>query len=272
MLVTLVLIILGLCLGSFVNALVWRLHERSKNSKQKKLSIIHGRSMCPNCQHVLAARDLVPILSWLSLKGRCRYCKNPISIQYPLVEFVTAGLFIFSYVFWPASFSFDEKILFGFWLVFLGGLIALAVYDLRWYLLPNAIVYPLYAVILVQIIFATLNSSDPWNVITTAFWGLLIGGGIFYCLFQLSKGKWIGGGDVKLGGLLGLAIGGPSSSFLLIFIASLIGSFIALPLLLMGRAKRGSQLPFGPFLILAAVIVKLFGVSIITWYKDRLLL
>src|SRR5580700_9634934 len=113
-----VLAVLGLCLGSFVNALVWRLHEQSnpkqktKNKKQKakqlsanELSILRGRSMCPDCHHQLAAKDLVPVISWLDLRGKCRYCHRPISIQYPLVELATAGLFVFSYFFWPLAFN-----------------------------------------------------------------------------------------------------------------------------------------------------------------------
>src|SRR5579864_137748 len=103
-----VLVVLGLSLGSFVNALVWRLHEQESVTKRRKskkvdLSILHGRSICPNCHHELAVRDLVPVLSWLSLKGTCRYCGKPISWQYPIVEAATASLFILSYVYWPAD-------------------------------------------------------------------------------------------------------------------------------------------------------------------------
>src|SRR3954465_436221 len=100
-----VLVVLGLCLGSFVNALVWRLHEQeeggSKKAAAKKLSIIKGRSMCPHCKHALKPIDLIPVISWLSLRGKCRYCSKPISIQYPIVELSTALLFVVSYIWWP---------------------------------------------------------------------------------------------------------------------------------------------------------------------------
>jgi prepilin signal peptidase PulO-like enzyme (type II secretory pathway) len=99
----------------------------------------------------------------------------------------------------------------------------------------------------------------------------LVGGGIFYLLFQLSAGKWIGGGDVKLGALLGILVGGPVQSLLLIFVASALGSVISVPLLITGKAKRGTKLPFGPFLIVAAIIVRLFGVSLVAWYKRQIL-
>src|SRR5690348_8244818 len=107
---------LGLGLGSFVNALVWRLHEqelaeeepkhkrakgKARQLSAKELSIVSGRSMCPDCHHELAPQDLIPVLSWLWLRGKCRYCSKPISWQYPLVELVTAALFIVSYLSWP---------------------------------------------------------------------------------------------------------------------------------------------------------------------------
>src|SRR5262245_41082320 len=102
----LILTVFGLCWGSFVNAFVWRLHELETNkrlskSQKKKLSILHGRSMCPDCHNELAWYDLLPVVSWLSLKGKCRYCGKPISWQYPFVEALTAALFVLSYVFWP---------------------------------------------------------------------------------------------------------------------------------------------------------------------------
>src|SRR5882762_114793 len=103
-----VLAILGLCFGSFVNAAVWRIYAqeqvKSKKLQVKKstnLSIVNGRSVCPHCEHELAAKDLMPVFSWLSLGGKCRYCKKPISRQYPLVELLTAVLFVFSYLYWP---------------------------------------------------------------------------------------------------------------------------------------------------------------------------
>src|ERR1700677_3953472 len=118
-----ILAIVGLCLGSFVNALVWRLHGQAAEKGKKKpnqdylsqLSVAKGRSMCPHCKHQLANRDLIPLLSWLSLKGKCRYCAKAISPQYPLVELITALLFIASYIWWPVALSGAQIGIFVLW-------------------------------------------------------------------------------------------------------------------------------------------------------------
>ena len=270
------MVLLGLSLGSFINALVWRLHEQSKKSSKlkaqsSKLSIMHGRSMCPNCEHELAVSDLIPVVSWLALRGKCRYCPKPISWQYPLVELLTALLFTLSYLSWPhfqgRTLEMGEVVVFGLWLLSLTGLVALAVYDLRWMLLPNKIIFPLYGVATLMIIVQALQDSSA-KPLASAAGGVLIGGGIFYILFQVSKGKWIGGGDVKLGFLLGALVGGPLSAAIMLFLASLIGSLFGGSLLLTHRISRGTRIPFGPFLIIAAIVVVLFGQQLSDWYID----
>jgi prepilin signal peptidase PulO-like enzyme (type II secretory pathway) len=278
--ITLALLLLGLCFGSFVNAFVWRLHQQSKTGGKKskatgeqrsaQYSILRGRSMCPHCRHGLAARDLVPVLSWLSLKGKCRYCGKPVSWQYPLVETFTATLFVLSYVFWPYGFEAAGMLQFAVWLIVLTGFVALIVYDLRWMLLPNRIVYPLIGLVLFQILVLSIVSGSGVAVIVEATWGLVFSGGIFYVLFQISQGRWIGGGDVKLGFLLGLLVGGPAKSLLMLFLASFLGTLVATPLLLSGKATRKTRIPFGPFLIIAAIIVQLFGPRLISWYYRSL--
>lgn len=272
-----VLIVFGLCLGSFVNALVWRIHEQEEQAKSKKktdkkyqarLSIAKGRSMCPDCKHELTAKDLIPVLSWLSLGGKCRYCKKPILVQYPLVELVTACLFVASYIWWPESLEGAQIVVFGFWLAILTGLMALLVYDTRWMLLPNRLIYPLTAVAGLQALIVTSVSDRPLMTLINTLASVVIGGGIFYVLFQVSAGKWIGGGDVRLGWLLGLIVATPAKSILLIFLASLLGTLVSLPLLISKRMKRTSTIPFGPFLIAASVIVVLFGTEILQWYQS----
>ena len=267
------LAVLGLCAGSFINALVYRLRWQETHTRSsKKHSILKGRSICPHCKYRLSAKDLVPVLSWLFLKAKCRYCGKPISIQYPLVETITAMMFVISYIFWPYSISgTSDKVIFGLWLAILAGLIALAIYDIKWMLLPNKIIFPLFALVLLSIIIQTQATSYDISGISVLY-GVVVGGGIFYILFQISAGRWIGGGDVKLGFLLGALAAEPLAAFLILFIASLLGSLFSIPLLLKNRFGAKSKIAFGPFLIAAGIIVVLFGESIIEVYNNLLML
>lgn len=264
---------LGLSFGSFINALVWRLHKQSDTRTQKlnpKYSILYGRSMCPNCRHVLGILDLIPVISWLFLIGKCRYCHKPISIMYPLVELLTAGLFIISYLYWPLIFNSQGITYFIIWLILLVGLIALALYDIKYMTLPNRIIYPMFGLVILQIVIKSIFfNKSGYSWLSGDLLGFLIGGGVFYVLFQISKGKWIGGGDVKLGLLLGLYLASGWLAILMIFIASLAGSLVSLPFLFSGKVKRNTHIPYGPFLIIAAIILRLFGTSIISWLKAK---
>jgi prepilin signal peptidase PulO-like enzyme (type II secretory pathway) len=276
--VVVVLLVLGLCLGSFVNALVWRVYEQFKRDNAKpgahnkkppagrNISILQGRSMCPHCRHELAVRDLIPVLSWLSLRGKCRYCGKPIASQYPLVELITALLFMVSYLWWPEALHGAQIAVFGLWLLLLTGLMALLVYDVRWSLLPNRILYPLGFVAAAQAVVAITTAYRPFTALLNTTLAVIVGGCIFYGLFQISGGKWIGGGDVRLGWLLGLVAATPARSLLFIFLAAVGGSLVSLPLLATGRLKRTSTIPFGPFLIVGLIIVQLFGAGILHWY------
>lgn len=289
-----VLLIFGLCFGSFVNALVWRLHEQEEAKEQlegltkkkqtkvsiaaqaklqrrlKDLSISTGRSMCVDCNHTLAWYDLVPVFSWLSVGGKCRYCRKPISWQYPLVELATAAIFIASYIFWPQELM--EAGLFNFvvWLITLVAFAAMTIYDFRWMIIPNVIVYPLIALTAIQrfVDYAIYGSS--WLTFLLTIAASLIGGGIFYILYQVSAGNWIGGGDVKLGFALGFLVGTPLQALLLLLIASLLGLVGSTPALLQSKSKHKLQIPFGPFLILACIILVLYGAQIVHWYMNAI--
>lgn len=274
------LFILGILFGSFINALVWRLHEqldddgnpKKLTKKQaKELSITKGRSMCPHCHHELAPKDLVPIVSWLMLGGKCRYCSKPISIEYPAIELLTGLLFVISYAFWPYGFGSSWLVVwFITWLIVLIGLIALAIYDIKWMLLPDKIVFKLYLVVFFSYIIQ-LALGRPVSAIATALLGSLVGGGIFWVLYQVSGGRWIGGGDVKLGFLLGAMVGSGSLAFLILFFSSVIGIIWVIPSLLSKRLSKTSKVPYGPFLIIASGVVMLWGQHIIDWYSQTFL-
>lgn len=272
------LALLGIVLGSFVNALVWRLHEqvaldgkkgKAANKRRQELSIAKGRSMCPHCGHTLTTKDLVPVLSWLWLRGHCRYCKGLISWQYPLVELLTGILFALSYISWPHVLHGAWLFSFVVWLLALVFFVALAVYDLRWFLLPDRLVVPLTVLAAVHTVVLAV-----WLQSFSALWQPAVGGliifGLFWGLYQVSKGAWIGGGDVKVGFALGLLVGTPLRAFLVIFFASLIGTIVSIPLLARGKSGLKMRIPFGPYLLAATIIVGLYGGHIVSWYEQLL--
>jgi prepilin signal peptidase PulO-like enzyme (type II secretory pathway) len=266
-----VLAVVGLCMGSFVNALVYRIHEQDRHKKPpKELSITKGRSMCPHCKHELAAKDLIPVLSWLSLGGKCRYCGAKID-DTPLTEIATALLFVTSYIWWPYSFNAMGTFNFVVWLVLLVGFVALFLYDRRWMLLPNRIVFPLMWLNLGALAVNLAVFKAGWSFFVATLLATLVTSGVFFVLFQLSNGRWIGGGDVKLGLVIGLTLQGFWPGCLVLFFASLLGTAIALPGLFSGKMSARSKLPFGPLLIVGAIIAKLFGTSLVAWYKHHLL-
>jgi prepilin signal peptidase PulO-like enzyme (type II secretory pathway) len=271
------LAVLGLIFGSFVNAWVWRLHEtealqgkkgKAVTARRKALSITKGRSMCPACGHELAAKDLVPVFSWLYLRGKCRYCRAPIADS-PLTELATSALFVLSYIAWPLALSGVGLAVFMFWIAFVVAFVALTVYDLRWMMLPDRIVLPLIALAGVQVLMVAVWLHDYANLWQPAVSGLIIFG-LFWVLYQVSDGRWIGGGDVKLAPILGLLAGTPFKAVLVIFFASLIGTVLSIPALLKGKKALGMHVPFGPSLIAAAIVVVLYGSQLAAWYQNLL--
>ncbi|HEU4984857.1 MAG TPA: prepilin peptidase [Nitrososphaera sp.] len=249
-------------LGSFINALVWRLHERK--------NWVSDRSECPHCHHKLAPKDLVPVFSWLALAGKCRYCKKPIPDS-PLVELALPLLFVLSYLFWPEPLAGAGLYSFTLWLVFLVGFVALAVYDLKWFLLPDVIVFPLIGLAALQVVGELVFFGGAWGEFFGNLLGAAVISGLFWLIFVISKGKWIGFGDVKLAIVLGLLAGGALPALLVLFVASVLGTLLSLPLVLSGKATRKSHLPFGPMLIAGMIVVMLFGQAMIDWYADLVL-
>lgn len=252
----------GLIFGSFVNALVWRLRTGR--------NWVSERSECSHCHHVLAAKDLVPVVSWIMLRGKCRYCGRKIEDS-PLTELSVPLLFVLSYAFWPVHLQGIGLFDFVVWLTILIVFVALIVFDLRWQLLPNNIIYPLIGFTGMATVLRPVLFHVSWQETLSSVLAAVVLSGLFYLLFAVSDGAWIGGGDVKLAVVLGLLAGDPLRAVLVLFFASLLGLLFSLPQI---RAKKTKALkikiPFGPFLIAGTIIVVLFGAPIIHWYTNLL--
>ncbi len=240
--------ILGLVVGSFLNVVIIRL-----NKKQKFVS---DRSICPHCRHVLAPWDLVPIFSFIFLKGRCRYCREPISWQYPLVELAAAIIFILLAV--NLQFTiFNLEFLVA--AVFASLFIVIGIYDFKHYLILDKVVYPgLALAIIYRLISPELSLVD-------GIYGAAVLGGFFALQHFGSRGKWMGLGDVKLGVFLGLLFGF-KLGLTLLFISYMLGAVVGITLLATGRKHFGSKLPFGSFLAVSAIITLLSGERVVSWY------
>src|SRR3989338_386192 len=257
--------IFGLIVGSFLNALIHRLHSGE--------SMLERHSRCPHCRHALPAADLVPILSFFALRGRCRYCRKPISWQYPLVELATAVAFVLVYFdvttsalgngkFPISNFQFLNYLpattyQLIFYLVFACFLIVIFVYDLRHFLILDKVVFSASAL-------ALLYAFAQGNFLEAAL-GALFLSGFFGIIYLVSRGRWIGLGDVKLGIFLGLLVPFPET-LALFAIAYLAGALVGMGLIAAGRKKFSDRLPFGTFLTFAAFIAMLWGKELVTWY------
>lgn len=245
-----VLFVVGLCLGSFVNALVWRL--------KTKRNWVSDRSICTHCKHRLAAVDLIPLLSWLYLRGRCRYCHKKIDDN-PLVELLMGVLFSLSYLVWPLGFDGEGTLRFAVWLLALVLLVAMFLYDLKWMLLPNKLTFTLLGIGAVQLVVVWVIRDFDFGLIEQTALSVVLGGAVFHLIYVFSKGKYIGGGDVKLGYAYGLLLLDPLLSWLVITFASVIGSLVSGVMIFAGKAKLKSKLPFGPMLILGIIVAMLWG-------------
>jgi leader peptidase (prepilin peptidase)/N-methyltransferase len=243
--------LLGLEVGSFLNVCIDRLPQNK--------SIVFPASHCEACQHKLAAKDLIPVFSYLRLRGRCRYCQVSIPRRLFWVELATGV--VFALLAWHYGLSPALGIMIFYACLF----IIIFVIDLDHGLILNKVVYP-------AMIVALLLSLYPWPWFTESIGmriaysalGGAIGFGILFLIAIVSRGG-MGWGDVKLAALIGLATGFPLV-FLAIIMGAIIGGIVAVALVIAKKRKRRETIPFGPFLAVATMITLLWGSNIISWY------
>ena len=265
--------LLGTAVGSFLNVLVLRLDTGIG---------LQGRSFCFTCGKKLAWFELIPVLSFLVQKGRCRGCTATISWQYPLVELVSGILFVLIFGKFDLDFSLGNILYTTYYILIFSLLLAISVYDIRHKIIPNLLVY-LFIVFSLAHTFGVLDFSHL-NFIRN--WKLEIGNLLsgpalaapFAALWLISKGRWIGFGDAKLalgiGWLLGLS-GGIAAMLISVWTGALVGVLSIIigkvfPLLTKGRYyTMKSEIPFGPFLVLGTLCVFLLGLdahSVLEWF------
>ena len=232
----------GLLFGSFTNVIIARIPHGE--------SVVTPSSHCPRCGHRLNALDLVPVLGWLFLQGKCRYCRRPISCRYPLVEILTAALFAGVYWRWGVSW----ETLAGWILVII--LVSTAFIDLDEGIIPDVITIPAVAIGL-AISFSTIGFFP-------ALWGALAFSGVLFLVAILSNGG-MGGGDVKLAAVIGVFTGIPGAIVTLL-LASFLGAIFGITLMALGKAGRKTPVKFGPFLAIGAYTAYLFSNQIVAWY------
>ncbi len=244
-----ILLILGLVLGSFFNVCIYRLPREE--------SIAWPGSRCPHCRHPLSVLDNLPLVSFLLLKGSCRYCQAPISYQYPLVEGLTGLATVLIGWKFGLSWAFCQS------LILVSALLVVSFIDLAHQIIPDWITYPGIGI---GLIFSWLVGFPG---LKDSLIGLLAGGGVLWLLAvgyqMLAKKEGMGGGDIKLLAMIGAFLGW-RGVLVTLLLGSFLGTLVGLGLILIWKKDRTYAVPFGPFLSLGAVLHLFFGSTLLNWY------
>ncbi|MEI4769411.1 prepilin peptidase [Psychrobacillus sp. FJAT-51614] len=244
--ITILFFIYGLIFGSFFNVVGLRI--------PKGESIVRPPSHCTVCDRNLTTRDLVPVFSYLFLRGKCRGCGTKIHWMYPVMELVTGLLFAFAY--FQLGFTLELAVA----ILFISLLVIITISDIAYMLIPDKI---LLFFLIPLIVFRIFSPLTPW---WDSILGAIIGFGILFLIAVLSKGG-MGGGDIKLFFVIGLVLG-TTHTLLTLFLASLIGAIVGVITLRIAKKGRKTPIPFGPSIAIAAIIAYFFGNSLVDWYMN----
>jgi leader peptidase (prepilin peptidase)/N-methyltransferase len=245
------LALLGLCVGSFLNVCIHRL--------PLKQSVVHPRSRCPKCGYMLRWYDNLPVLSYAMLRARCRSCGNPISLQYPLIEVITAIVFVAHWYAFGATVLLPVRLLFG------CALIVLFMIDLEHQILPDVITLPGI------VIGVALSLFLPPGLVDSLL-GVVVGGGLLWGIaelwYRLRKVEAMGFGDVKMLAMVGAWLG-IKMVMLTFVLSSMMGGLVGVVLIASRRADMATKVPFGTMLAVGALIASLYGGPLLAWYLSR---
>jgi len=256
MMIVFFITIFGLIIGSFLNSIIYRLKVGG--------NIVNERSRCPSCLKTLRWFELLPVISFIIQRCKCRSCYRLISWQYPLVEMVVALGFVLSYLIHQTVGSEFYVLVFRDW-VYIVFLVIIFVYDLKWQLILDRVTVPAMIIAL----FFT------WGIlgVEVFLWHLVAGviaGGFFLTQFIISRGRWIGGGDIRMGLIMGFMVGWPGI-LVALFISYVLGALISVLIVLKAKKKWSSQIAFGTFLSFGTFITILYGKFIVGWYQSLIL-
>ena len=244
-----ILSLLGLIVGSFSNVCIYRIPRNE--------SVIYPASHCPNCRTKIKPIDNIPLLSYILLKGRCRNCGSKISIQYPVVEFLTGLIYLIIYLIYGLS---VQSLVY---IILSSALIIIAFIDLQEQMIPDVISLPGIVVGFI------LSFIVPYISFINSALGALVGGGIILIIAWVGsiifKKEAMGGGDIKLAAMIGAFLGW-RYIIISLFLGFFLGALIGIILIMTKIKKREDVIPFGPFIILGSFITLLCGEKIITWY------
>ena len=246
----------GLCIGSFLGVLICRIPQNK--------SIVKGRSYCENCKKTLSFIDLIPLLSFFFLKGKCRYCGIRLSLYYPLIELTTGLLFLFTFLHF--GIRNPELGIMGileplYLFLIISSLIVVFFIDLQHGIIPDVIIFPATVISILYLLI--IHNSLFLTHLLSGLGAFLL----FYLLFALTKGRGMGFGDVKLTLFMGLFLGFPNI-LVALYIAFLTGAVISIILIVAGKKKfKGGTIPFGPFLVIGTMLALFWGEKLLSILK-----
>lgn len=250
---SILIFIIGTIIGSFLNVCIYRIPREE--------SIVFPSSHCTSCGTPLKWYNLIPVFSYIYQRGKCSYCGEKISLQYPTVELLNGFIYLLLY------YSFGLSIDFIFYSIIFSILLVISFIDFKFQIIPDSLnIFILIFAIIFKILQYKLYDISP-NIFNSIL-GLVISGGLFLLIAILSKGG-MGGGDIKLIGVLGFILG-IKFSLLNIFLSFILGAIISIFLLLFKIKGRKDPIPFGPFICIAFMIVSLYGEEIIFWYLNKI--
>ncbi len=250
--ISLFIILLGLGLGSFASVIIHRLHTGERG-------IFGGRSKCPHCAKQLKPLDLIPVVSYIINKAKCRFCKTPIPFRYPLLELSMAGIFALT----THLVGLENTNDLSFYLFISFIFIILTFYDFLFKEVPDEISLP---TLIIALGYTLVMGKIAWLSLLLGVAAPLL---FFGALYFGSQGRWLGGGDLRIGALMGALLGWPMI-LVGLFLGYVSGALYSVTGLALGKFTKKSQIPFVPFLLLGTYIALFWGQDILEWYGELL--